>query len=128
MKTLAFILPVSFLLGIAEAIPQSTQTATWNLSWSANNTSQTGFNVERRPGTTGNFTKIASVGANVTTYADTSNNDPGNTTLCYRVAAYNGAGQGPYSTIQCATSPTVVVPPSNPPVNVTVSVTVTVTP
>jgi len=125
MKCILLILLSLLLPGIA--ISQTVQTAVFTVRWTDINTAHTGFNVERRTGTTGSFAKIGSTAATVKTYTDTLANDPGNSTYCYRVAAYNTAGQGPYSTVGCATSPTVSVPPPNAPSNVNVSVSVSVT-
>jgi|SRR6516164_6511218 hypothetical protein len=122
-----FLILLIVLLLPAIAIPQTTQTAVFTVTWTANNTTQTGFNVERRTGMTGNFAKVGQTTASVTSYTDTIANDTGNSTFCYRVAAYNTSGQGPYSTVACATSPTVIVPPVNAPSNIAVTVSVTVT-
>jgi hypothetical protein len=70
-----------------------------NLSWTDNSNNETGFKVERSSdGTT--FTQIATVGANVTTYADTGL--PALTKYYYRVRAYNAGGNSAYSNIASA--------------------------
>jgi len=124
MKTLILILVLCLM---PLALFAQTQTATWALTWQDTNTTHQGFNIERRLGQTGTFAKIGTSGPTVKAYNDVIANDPGNTTYCYRVAAYNTAGQSPYSNIACGTSPVVTVPPVNPPTGVTVAVTVTVT-
>jgi len=121
------LLVLLLLLPAVTLSAQSTQTATFNLTWQDTNTTHQGFNIERRPGQTGTFTKIGTSGPTVKAYSDIVANDLGGTQYCYRVAAYNTAGQSPYSNIACATSPTITVPPVNAPTNVNVSVTVTVT-
>jgi hypothetical protein len=69
-----------------------------NLSWTDNSANESGFYVERCKGTTcTNFTRIATVGANVKTYANTGLTR--NTSYRYRVRAYNGAGTSGYSNI-----------------------------
>jgi subtilisin family serine protease len=58
------------------------------LTWTDNSSSETGFKIERSTdGAT--FTQIATVGANVTTYANTGLT--ANKTYYYRVRAYNGS-------------------------------------
>ncbi|MBI2531840.1 MAG: fibronectin type III domain-containing protein, partial [Deltaproteobacteria bacterium] len=72
------------------------------LSWADNSTSEDGFNIERRSGSSTTFTRIATVGANVTSYTDGGLLDA--TTYCYRVQAFNTAGSSGYSNEQCATT------------------------
>jgi hypothetical protein len=74
-----------------------------NLSWTDNATNETGFYIERCKGSTcTNFTRIATVGANVTTYANTGLAK--GTTYRYRVQAYNASGTSAYSNIVTATT------------------------
>jgi len=125
MKTILFLaLAVLLTAGIADA-QTATQAATFNLGWVDNSTNEDGFNIERRQGQTGTFAKVGSVLPNMIKYTDTIANDPGNVQYCYRVAAFNSAGQSPYSNIACATTPVVVIPPGAPS-NLSVSVTVTI--
>ena len=65
-----------------------------NLTWVDNSNNEDGFKIERKVGG-GSFTQIATVGADVTTYADTGLTP--NTTYTYRVRAYNSAGNSAYS-------------------------------
>lgn len=74
------------------------------LTWTDNSTDELGFNIERKQ-STGSFALIATVGANVTSYKDSSLLD--NTTYCYRVNAFNDAGASPYTPEACATTPAV---------------------
>lgn len=75
-----------------------------NLAWKDNATNETGFYVERCKGATcTNFTRIATVGANVTTYASTGLSS--NTTYRFRVRAYNATGASSYSNIASAKTP-----------------------
>ncbi|OIN59329.1 fibronectin type III domain-containing protein [Arsenicibacter rosenii] len=83
-----------------------------NLQWADLSGNETGFQVERSADGT-NFTKIADVGANVTTYQNT-----GLTFLTkyyYRVRAVNAIGQSAYSNVADATTlpPPVPVAPQN---------------
>ena len=73
-----------------------------NLSWTDNSNNETGFQIERSPnGTT--FAQIATVGAGVTSYANTSLT--ASTTYYYRVRAYNLGGNSPYSNTASAKTP-----------------------
>ncbi len=69
-----------------------------NLSWADNSNNETGFKIERAPdvgGNPGTWTQIDAVGINVTGYSDT--NVPPYTAYWYRVRAYDGVGDSPYS-------------------------------
>jgi hypothetical protein len=70
-----------------------------NLSWTDNSNNETGFKVERSTdGTT--FTQIATVGANVTIYVNTTLSSL--TRYYYRLRAYNAGGNSAYSNIASA--------------------------
>jgi hypothetical protein len=61
------------------------------LAWNDNDTTETGFKIERNSGTGGGaYTLIGTVSANTTTYGDTGL--AASTTYNYRVRACNGAG------------------------------------
>jgi hypothetical protein len=66
-----------------------------------------GFQVERRGGTSAEFSQIGVVGANPTSYSDTSVLP--NTAYAYRVRAFNPTGTSPYS------NEAPVITPSTPP-------------
>jgi uncharacterized protein YxeA len=75
-----------------------------NLTWTDNATNETGFQIERcRGATCTNFVQIATVGPNVTTYANTGLNK--GTAYRYRIRAYNASGTSPYSNYATATTP-----------------------
>lgn len=79
-----------------------------NLSWTDNSSNETGFKIERSPnGST--FTQIATVGANVTTYASTGLT--ASTTYYYRVRAYTNQNSA-YTNVSSATTLTNI--PSSP--------------
>ena len=80
---------VAALLGQNRALAAQLQ-----LTWVDNSNNETGFKIERSTVTTGPFSQIATVGANVTSYIDA--NLANGTTYCYRVRAYNGAGDSSY--------------------------------
>jgi hypothetical protein len=71
------------------------------LAWTDNSNNEDGFRIERKTGTSGTFSQIASVGVNVTSYTDTSLTD--GATYCYRLRAFNLAGNSAYSPEGCAT-------------------------
>ena len=56
------------------------------LRWTDNSVSESGFRIERAPGGATNWTRIASVGYDTTTYLDRSLSE--GTSCCYRVKAY----------------------------------------
>ena len=60
------------------------------LAWVDNSGNEDGFKIDRMTGTTGVFVPIATVGANVTSYTDPNLLD--GTNYCYRVRAFNSAG------------------------------------
>ena len=124
MKTI-IVLTAIILLYATPGFTQTTQTASFNLSWIDNSNNETGFNIERALGPTGTFAQIASVNANVVNYQDVIKTDPGNTTYCYRANAFNAAGKSANSTVACGTTPTIILAP-NAPGGITVTVTVTI--
>jgi len=75
-----------------------------NLSWTDNAGNESGFMIERckNPNCT-NFAQIAQIGANVTTFADTTVNK--NTAYNYRVRAFNATGNSAYSNTASAKTP-----------------------
>ncbi len=78
-----------------------------SLTWVDNDNTETGFKIERCAGSAcSNFTQIATVGANVTSYSNTGL--AASTSYSYRVRAYNAAGDSEYSST--ATTVTQAVP------------------
>jgi fibronectin type 3 domain-containing protein len=73
-----------------------------NLSWTDNSSNEDGFKIERSPDGTSGWTQIATVGANTTTYSNTSL--ACNTTYHYRVRAYEGSDNSGYSNTDSATT------------------------
>lgn len=74
-----------------------------NLTWIDNASNETGYYIERCTGSKcTNFVRIATIGANVTSYADTGLT--AGTTYRYRVQAYNTSGTSAYSNIVKATT------------------------
>jgi len=60
-----------------------------NLSWADNSVNETGFGIERSTNKTTGFKQVATVGANVTAYANTGLTS--NKTYYYRVRALNSS-------------------------------------
>jgi hypothetical protein len=73
-----------------------------NLAWTDHASNETGFKIERSTNGT-SFTQIATVGANVTTFASTGLR--GNRLYYFRVRAYNATGNSSYSNIASAKTP-----------------------
>ncbi len=75
-----------------------------DLAWADNAGNETGFIIERGKGSSGtDFTRIATVGANVTRYSNSGL--AANTAYRYRVYAYNASGTSGYSNIAGAKTP-----------------------
>jgi hypothetical protein len=75
-----------------------------NLTWVDNASNESGFRIERCAGAfCSNFTQIAQVGANVTTYGDTTVSS--RTNYRYRVRAFNAVGNSAYSNTASARTP-----------------------
>ncbi|SMP61713.1 fibronectin type III domain-containing protein [Anoxynatronum buryatiense] len=72
----------------------STSTDRLTITWKDNSSNEKGFRIERKTGS-GNFSEIATVSANATSYTNTGLSN--NTTYTYRVRAYNDAGNSNYS-------------------------------
>ncbi|PYJ65066.1 MAG: hypothetical protein DME76_18780 [Verrucomicrobia bacterium] len=66
------------------------------LAWTDNSGNESGFKIQRKQGATGTYTQIATPGANVTTYTDSSALLDG-TQYYYKVCASNSAGDSPFS-------------------------------
>jgi glucose/arabinose dehydrogenase len=66
------------------------------LNWNDNSNNEDGFRIEKKNGS-GNFILIDSVGADITTYADTAISSLG--TYSYRVYAYNSLASSGYSNV-----------------------------
>jgi cysteine-rich repeat protein len=71
-----------------------------NLSWTDPSNDESGFKIERSPDGLTGWTQIATVGANVTTFANTGLTC--GRSYSYRVRAYNSSGNGPYSNVATA--------------------------
>lgn len=66
-----------------------------DLSWQDRSSNEAGFRIERKTGSSGSWAQVASVAANVQTYASTGLS--ASTQYFFRVRAYNKAGNSSYS-------------------------------
>lgn len=82
-----------------------------NLNWTDNSSNETGFKIERKTGTGGTFAQIATVGAGIKTYQNSGLTT--GTEYCFRVRAYNVAGDSAYTGEACATPPSLPAAPAN---------------
>jgi len=79
-----------------------------NLTWADSANNEDGFKIERCTGTgCTNFMQITTAPVNATGHSDTGLT--AETTYCYRVRAYNAAGDSGYSNIACATTTKIVL-------------------
>jgi len=65
-----------------------------DLSWTDNSPNESGFKIERKTGSGGSYSQIATVSANTTSYSSTGLSEA--TIYYYRVRAYNSAGNSSY--------------------------------
>src|SRR5256885_10684389 len=84
------------------AIVSPVEAAQLQLTWSDNSTDEDGFKIERSTAPTGTFVQIAVTGPDVTSYTDSGLANA--TTYCYRVRAFNAAGDSDYSDVACSTT------------------------
>ena len=73
------------------------------LSWADNSSNENGFEIQRKIGTSGTFIQRAILGINATSYVDTGLTAA--TTYCYRVRAFNSAGNSAFTPEGCKTTP-----------------------
>ena len=93
---------VGFLFVATATWPLHAFAAQFTLTWTDTADNEVGFRIERRMGLTGTYGEIAIPAANTTSYLDSSL--AASTTYCYRVGAFNGAGDSGYSNEACATT------------------------
>jgi hypothetical protein len=92
----------AFLLIFLTLCGADAQAARLQLSWTDNSFNERGFSIERRQGEGATFSVIATPEANAAFYSD-SGLLPA-TAYCYRVRAFNDAGQSGYSNESCTTT------------------------
>jgi len=114
--------------GLVASAPSPTQVT---LVWQDTSTVEDGVLIERRGGSSADFSQVGVVGANSTTYTDTSVLP--NTPYAYRTRAFNGTGSSAYSNeasvITPSTSPLLAIGTTDmPDATVGVSYSRTLTP
>ncbi len=85
----------TFPAPVLNTVTQQT-VSSFKLDWSDNSTGEEGFKIERKIDAEA-YVQIASVGANIITYTDSSINKKGYTTVYYRVRAFKGTDYSTYS-------------------------------
>jgi len=100
--TLRRAFPMFVLVLTAVLWPVESDAAQLTLTWTDNSTNEDGFAIERKTGPTGTFAQIATVGPRVTSYVDSGIASV--TTYCYRLLAFNTAGNSAYSNEACGTT------------------------
>ena len=117
----SFWLKISIIAGWILALSAALEAASLRLDWQDTSTNETGFKIERLDGQpadyqTATYAVIATVGANVQTYTDTTALD--GSTYCYRVRSFNSMGDGGTTNAACATAATTTTtspPPTTDP-------------
>jgi hypothetical protein len=105
-----------FILGASTLIQAQTPTApsalactngsgnTINLSWTDNSSTETGFEVDRKLGTSGTYSQITTTASNAVSYADSDAALVANRPYIYRIRATNGSGDSANtSEVSCTT-------------------------
>ena len=95
------IIVIVTLLAAGVALADRVEAASLRLSWSDNSSNESGFKIERRAAG-GSYAQLATVGANVTSYADSGLTS--GRTYCYTVRAFNSAGTSAPTKEDCATT------------------------
>jgi hypothetical protein len=74
--------------------------ATLTLNWQDNSDNEDGFEVERKEGNAAEYIRYGQVTADQTSFLDNAVIE--GSTYCYRVAAFNAAGNSGYTAVECA--------------------------
>jgi hypothetical protein len=97
----------TFVFGVVSRVPRSlclwsgaAHAAQLSLTWSDTSTNEEGFKLERKTGSTGAYGLLTSLPAETAGYVDAT--VTAGTTYCYRLRAYNSAGDSAYSNEACA--------------------------
>ncbi len=101
------------ILWLICSLATSAFAAQLTLSWIDNANDELGSRIERRLNPGSSYSEVATVGANVTQYTDTT--IAAGQAYCYRVQAYNSAGTSGYSNEACATAATAPPPADTTP-------------
>ena len=85
----------TILISPGSLTAQALSSSQVRLNWTDRSATETGFRIERSPVTDTNFTEIATVGANITSFTDSGLSEA--TKYWYRVRAYNADTTSDYS-------------------------------
>jgi len=94
---------VSIMLALGLTLAEVVEAASLRLTWNDRSNNESGFRIERQAAG-GSFTQLATVGANATSYTDSSVTS--GKSYCYTVRAFNSAGSSDPSNAACATAAT----------------------
>mgnify|MGYP001340643420 CR=1 FL=1 len=93
----------TILLFLAWATTAQAATLTWQ---SNSGGTETGFKIYRATTAISNFVQVDSVAANIVIFLDPAG-APGN---CWRVTAFNSAGESQPSNVACLAQPVIIIP------------------
>jgi poly(hydroxyalkanoate) depolymerase family esterase len=96
--------PSSGLAAPSNLTASATSSTTVSLSWTDNTTTEEGFRLERATSGSNNFTQIASLAANTTSF--TNSGLSAETSYTYRIRAFSGSTNSAYSNQASVTTPT----------------------
>jgi Divergent InlB B-repeat domain len=96
----ALFLSLCLLPGITTAVAQAAQIS---MAWTDNSSTEGGFKIERRTGTSGAFAPLATLATNTTSYTDSAGLAAA-TTYCYRIYAFTASEISTYSNEICGTT------------------------
>ena len=103
---------IFFFLLVALSWQSQAAAGQLQLAWTDNSNNEDGFKIERKTGTTGTYTQVATVGPNVTSYSDFGLAD--GATYCYRVRAFNSVGN---TLEECAAARSMQISRPRPPLH-----------
>ena len=99
---------LALLLGLGAVLfHHDVQAGQLILNWNDNSTNEDGFRIERKIGTGGTYAQIAQTAASASSYTDVGLTD--GTSYCYRVRAFNAAGDSAFTNEACGTPSTPTV-------------------
>jgi hypothetical protein len=127
MKSVLKLFPLAAAL-CAVAV-SSLHAASLTVTWTYTHTTETGFKVQRAPGSNpadSAFADVATVPYTSTNYIDAAL--PNGTTYSYRILAYNATTLSPWSNVATGTTPAALPAPGGATVAPTVLVAVTLNP
>jgi len=114
MKSILCLMGVFMFCGLLNATPTSAAQvqSSATLKWQDNSGNEQGFGIEMLSPTDADFTEVGTVDANITQFSLSLSGNYGDV-FCFRVYAFNAAGDSTDSNIACKTLPDA---PSLPPV------------